>query len=160
MARLSAIAVGLHGRTERSQWPSDEYRYWRGGGGLQRSAPTPPRRRARPPTPPPTPPPPPRPANKPGELARVCQVLANANVNLILSGTAHGDSGTAAFIADDEAAAREALRAEGIEFTERPALTIRMDNTPGSGAATFRKLADAGLNVDLFLPIRISDEQF
>ena len=98
--------------------------------------------------------------NHPGELARVCQVLANANVNLILSGTAHGDSGTAAFIADDEAAAREALRAEGIEFTERTALTIRMDNTPGSGAATFRKLADAGLNVDLFLPIRISDEQF
>jgi hypothetical protein len=98
--------------------------------------------------------------NKPGELARVCQVLANANVNLILSGTAHGDSGTAAFIADDEAAAREALQAEGIEFTERTALTVRMDNTPGSGAATFRKLADAGLNVDLFLPLRISDEQF
>ena len=75
--------------------------------------------------------------NKPGELARICQVLANANVNLILSGTAHGDSGTAAFIADDEAAARETLQAEGIEFTERTALTVRMDNTPGSGAATF-----------------------
>ena len=35
------------------------------------------------------------------------------------------------FIADDEAAVRETLHAEGIEFTERTALTVRMDNTPG-----------------------------
>ena len=42
----------------------------------------------------------------------------------------------------------------------RPALTIRMDNQPGTGAATFRKLADAGVSTDLLLPVRISDNLF
>ena len=42
----------------------------------------------------------------------------------------------------------------------RAALTIRMENQPGTGAATFRKLADAGVNIDLLLPVRVSDELF
>src|SRR6266540_4156631 len=87
--------------------------------------------------------------NQPGELARVCAAMAE-----------HGGNGTIAFIADDEAAARTALDRAGIEFTERPALTVRMENVPGAGAATFRRLADAGVNMDLLLPIRVSNEQF
>jgi len=35
-----------------------------------------------------------------------------------------------------------------------------MANVPGAGAATFRKLANASVNMDLLLPIRISDEVF
>ena len=35
-----------------------------------------------------------------------------------------------------------------------------MENLPGAGAATFRKLADAGVNVELLLPVRISDKEF
>jgi hypothetical protein len=35
-----------------------------------------------------------------------------------------------------------------------------MDNQPGTGAATFRKLANAGVNTDLLLPVRVSDELF
>ncbi len=31
---------------------------------------------------------------------------------------------------------------------------------PGVGAVTFRKLAKAGVNVELLLPVRISSEQF
>jgi hypothetical protein len=75
-------------------------------------------------------------------------------------GVAHGDSGTVAFIADDEMAARTALEGAEIEFDERPALTVRMENVPGAGATTFRKLADAGVNVDLLLPVRVSSEEF
>jgi hypothetical protein len=30
----------------------------------------------------------------------------------------------------------------------------------GAGAAAFRKLADAGVNVELLLPVRISDKEF
>jgi hypothetical protein len=48
----------------------------------------------------------------------------------------------------------------GIEYLLRPALTVRMENLPGAGAATFRKLADAGVNVELLLPVRISDKEF
>jgi hypothetical protein len=35
-----------------------------------------------------------------------------------------------------------------------------MENLPGAGAAAFRKLADAGVNVELLLPVRISDKEF
>jgi len=99
--------------------------------------------------------------NEPGQLATLCEAMADSRVNLLLSATSHGGtSGVIAFIADDEALAQEVLDKEGIEYLLRPALTIRMQNSPGTGAAAFRKLADAGVNVDLVLPVRISEELF
>src|SRR4051812_31850263 len=98
--------------------------------------------------------------NQPGELARLCDAMAGRGVNLVLCATTRGDSGTIAFVLDDEATGRTVLDAAGIQYAEHPALTVRMDNVPGAGAVTFRKLANAGLNVELLLPIRISSEQF
>lgn len=98
--------------------------------------------------------------NQPGELARLCEAMASSGVNLLLCATTHGGSGVVAFIADDEASAQAVLDSAGIEYLIRPALTVRMENLPGVGAETFRKLADAGVNVDLLLPVRISDELF
>jgi hypothetical protein len=98
--------------------------------------------------------------NQPGELARLCEAMASSGVNLLLCATTHGDSGVVAFIADDEASAQAVLDGAGIEYLMRPALTVKMENRPGIGAATFRKLADAGVNVDLLLPVRISDDLF
>ena len=97
--------------------------------------------------------------NHPGELARLCQALASGGVNLLLCATTQGSSGIAAFIADDEAAA-QAVDEAGIEYLLRPALTVRMANLPGAGAAAFRKLAEADINVELLLPVRISDAEF
>ncbi len=98
--------------------------------------------------------------NQPGELARLCEAMAARGANIVVCGVAHGESGTVAFIADDEMAARSALEGAEIEFDERPALTVRMDNVPGAGATTFRKLADAGVNIDLLLPVRVSVDEF
>jgi hypothetical protein len=98
--------------------------------------------------------------NQPGRLAELCEVLAERGVNLVICGVAHGDTGTVAFIADDEAAARTALQDGGFAARERESLTVRLRNAPGAGAATFRKLADAGVNVEVFLPVRVSDSQF
>jgi hypothetical protein len=98
--------------------------------------------------------------NQPGELARLCEAMAGAGVNLVLCATTRGDSGAVAFVADDEASAEAVLQDAGIEYTMRPALTIRMENQPGTGAVTFRRLADAGVNTDLLLPVRVSDELF
>jgi len=98
--------------------------------------------------------------NQPGELARLCEAMASHGINLVLCATPRGEDGTVAFIADDEASAETVLRGAFIEYTKRPALTIRMENQPGVGAATFRKLADAGANVDLLLPVRVSDDLF
>jgi hypothetical protein len=99
-------------------------------------------------------------ANQPGELARLCEAMAGRGINLVLSAIAREGGGTVAFIADDEAGAREVLDGAGLQYAMRPALTIRMENQPGTGAATFRKLADAGVNADLLLPVRVSDALF
>ena len=48
------------------------------------------------------------------------------------------------FIADDEASAETVLQDAAIQYTMRPALTMRMENQPSAGGATFRKLANAG----------------
>jgi hypothetical protein len=98
--------------------------------------------------------------NQPGELARLCEAMAGAGVNLVLSATALGDGGTVVFVADDEDGAQAALEETGIQYAMRPSLTIRMEHQPGSGAATFRKLARAGINTDLLLPVRVSDDLF
>jgi hypothetical protein len=52
------------------------------------------------------------------------------------------------------------LNDAGIGYMRRPALTIRMEHQPGAGAATFRKLAGAGVNADLLVPVRVSDDLF
>ena len=98
--------------------------------------------------------------NQPGELARLCEAMAERGINLVLSAIAREDGGTVAFIADDEDGAQEVLDGASLQYAMRPALTIRMENQPGTGAATFRKLANAGVNADLLLPVRVSDALF
>jgi hypothetical protein len=98
--------------------------------------------------------------NQPGELARLCEAMAEGHINLVLSATARGDDGTVVFVADDEAGAQAALLDVGLTYEMRPALTVRMDNQPGSGAVAFRRLADAGVNADVLLPVRVSDDLF
>lgn len=98
--------------------------------------------------------------DQPGRLAELCEVMAARGVNLVICALAHGDAGTVAFIADDEAAARTALQDAGFDAKEREALTVRLKNAPGAGAATFRKLADAGVSVEVFLPVRVSDSRY
>jgi len=98
--------------------------------------------------------------NQPGELARLCEAMAGSGINLVLSATALDGGGIVVFIADDEPGAQAVLEDAGIQYAMRPALTVRMENQPGTGAATFRKLADAGVNADLLLPVRVSDDLF
>jgi hypothetical protein len=98
--------------------------------------------------------------NQPGELARLCEAMADPGINLVLSAMARGEQRTVVFIADDEASAETVLQEADIGYTMRPALTVRMENQPGAGAATFRKLANAGVNADLLLPVRVSDDLF
>jgi hypothetical protein len=98
--------------------------------------------------------------SRPGELARLCEAMFARDVNIVLCALAQGDSGTVAFVVDDEANARTALTGAGIDYTERPALTVRMENVPGAGAAAFRRLANAGVNLELLLPVRVSNDEF
>jgi hypothetical protein len=86
--------------------------------------------------------------NHPGELARLCEALASGGVNVLLCATTQGSSGFVAFIADDEAAAQAVLDGAGIEYLLRPALTVRMANLHGAGAAAMTMRDNAYMCTD------------
>lgn len=83
-----------------------------------------------------------------------------AGRHLVICGVAHGDRGAAPFIAHDETAARDGLQAAEIDYVEREAVTVRLQNGPGAGAATSRRLLEANVNLEVFLPVRIFDDEF
>ena len=85
--------------------------------------------------------------------------MAARGVNIVVSGTTRGDAGTVAFIADDEAAARTALKMQRFR-TPSERRSPSGWQRPGCGSGGFRKLADAGINVELLLPVRVSTEEF
>jgi hypothetical protein len=93
--------------------------------------------------------------NQPGELAHFGNICAQRGVNLQLAGMTTGDHGTVLFTASDEPAVRAALEGSGMEFTERPALQVKVSDQPGEAATFGRKLADAGVNIEGLLEISI-----
>jgi hypothetical protein len=95
--------------------------------------------------------------DRPGELARISQALGEAGVNITaLAGLTQAGAGLIGFLMSDEAGARGALRGAGIAARELEVLPIALADTPGALAAAARKLAGAGLNVELFLPTGVS----
>ena len=80
-------------------------------------------------------------------------MLAKRGVNLLVTGVASRGRGVAAFVCDDEDGARLALTEAGIDHREIPALQVHMEDRPGEAAQISRKLADAGVNVEFWMPV-------
>src|SRR5262245_3879990 len=93
--------------------------------------------------------------NQPGELAHICEALAQRRVNIELAGLTAGDHGLVSFGASDESAARAALEAARVPYTMHPALQVSCPDRPGEAATNARRLADAHVNIDTLLPISI-----
>jgi hypothetical protein len=95
--------------------------------------------------------------NQPGKLAEVSKAIADKGVN-VLSGSVIGigDSGGFAFITNDEAGTRTALRDANYKFREVEVMPISVSDEPGSLAKIAKKLADAGVNVEVLLPTGMS----
>lgn len=89
--------------------------------------------------------------NEPGALARLGQVLGDAGINIDgVSGAGDGDSGTVHVLVQDAGAARDALTAAGIECgPDREVEVISIVDQPGEMGRHLRRVADAGVNVDL-----------
>ena len=96
-------------------------------------------------------------ANKPGELARITSAIAQRGINLYVYSLGLGSRGGSAILATDEAGVKNALTGAGIEYREIPVLTISLEDKPGTAAATAKKLADAGVNIELFAPVQSSE---
>ena len=96
-------------------------------------------------------------ANKPGELARQASAIAQRDINVYAFSLGLGSRGGSAFLAADEAGVKNALTGAGIQYHEVPVLTISLEDKPGTAATTARKLADAGVNIELFAPVQTTN---
>jgi hypothetical protein len=95
--------------------------------------------------------------HQPGELAKAAEAIAQKGINITaFSGITCGGSGTVALLTDDDAGARTALSSAGYRPRELEVVTTTIENSPGSLAKTARKLADAGINVEVALPTAMS----
>jgi hypothetical protein len=92
--------------------------------------------------------------NRPGELARQTSVIAERDINAYCYSIGLGSRGASAFLAADEAGLKNALTGAGIKYREVPVLTITLEDKPGTALKAARKLADAGVNIELFAPVQ------
>jgi hypothetical protein len=95
--------------------------------------------------------------NRPGEFARQAQAIATRDINVAAIALGLGANGWSAFLARDEPGVRSALSTAGLTYHEVPVLTIALEDKPGTAAKTAKKLADAGVNIELFAPVEYTD---
>ena len=95
--------------------------------------------------------------NRPGELARIAAVLGDRGIN-ITTGAVLGLSmgGGFGFLTNDEAGAKSALEAAGTMFREIAVIPVNVADEPGSLAGLAKRLADAGVNIELVIPSGMS----
>lgn len=91
--------------------------------------------------------------NRPGELARVAEAIAKKGINITSgSGTGYGDRGAFGFLTNDEAGTRSALQEGNFRFREVEVVPASLEDKPGTLADACRRLANAGVNIELLVP--------
>lgn len=88
-------------------------------------------------------------ANRPGALARVCDALANAAVNIYALATSDTvDHTVVRMVVSDPTKALMLLGEAGVLALETDVLTIETANQPGILAKIAERLADADVNIE------------
>lgn len=88
-------------------------------------------------------------SNRPGSLARLTEVLADAGVHIeALAAWGGNDVGIVRLIVDDADVTRRTLADSGLGATEHRVLTTYIPREPGELAKVTRQLARAGVNID------------
>jgi hypothetical protein len=89
--------------------------------------------------------------DQPGTLAELGEATGNADINIegMCVVTREG-KGTVHILVEDASATRAALADVGIDVSgEREVLVTEVEDRPGMMSAVARKLADAGVNIEL-----------
>lgn len=89
--------------------------------------------------------------DRPGTLADMGQALGGAGINIDgWCGFPCEGRGVIHILVEDAAGARQALEEGGMEVTgERDVLVLEVEDRPGAFGEIARKIADAGVNLDL-----------
>ena len=90
-------------------------------------------------------------ADRPGTLADVGEALGKAGINIDgMCGFPCEGKGMFHILVEDAAAARRAIEEIGFEILgERPVLVVEGEDRPGEFGNITRRIANAGVNVDL-----------
>lgn len=87
--------------------------------------------------------------DKPGELAKVCELLGTHGVNIkAIASERMNQRPMIRIVTDDEATAKGALGRSGIQYELKDVLSIRILDRPGELGKIARKLARSMVNVD------------
>jgi len=87
--------------------------------------------------------------NRPGEIARVSEALAEKGINITAIGSvAWGARGAIGLMTSDEEGTRDALERAGLSCGEVDTVEIRLPDKPGTLAEVSRSLANAGVNIE------------
>ena len=88
-------------------------------------------------------------ANRPGQLAGLAKMLADAGVNIeALAAFGIEDRGVVRVLVDDPTAAREVIREGGLVAEEWEVITTIISHEPGTLAQLTQSLADADVTID------------
>ncbi|MGD0863217.1 MAG: amino acid-binding protein [Candidatus Limnocylindrales bacterium] len=89
--------------------------------------------------------------NRPGTLLRASDALARAGINIEgACGYVCEGQGVYHVLVEEAERARRALLDAGLEIqAERLVVVTPIENRPGSAAAVLRRVAEAGVNIDL-----------
>ena len=97
--------------------------------------------------------------DRPGQIARVFEAAAARGVNIAPAyGLANGTTGLIALGSDDEAGLRAAIADVGFTATAIEMIVVELENRPGTGAEVMRKLADAGVDLQLAVPVGMNGD--
>jgi hypothetical protein len=98
--------------------------------------------------------------DRPGLAADLFGAAAARGVNVFPAyGLADGKTGIICVGSDDEAGLKQAIADAGLTATSIELVTTELDNKPGTGAALFKRLAEAGVSLLVAVPIGMSTER-
>ena len=87
--------------------------------------------------------------NKPGELAKICEMLGDHGVNIrAISSERGNERPMIRIVTDDETTTKSALARTRIGYDVKDVIAVRMQDRPGELGKIARKLARAMVNVD------------
>jgi hypothetical protein len=87
--------------------------------------------------------------NRPGALAGVARVLADAKINMLaLLGSTSGTQGSVQLVVDNANKAKKAFDKAGMSYTETTLEQFELNNKPGTLADVAEKLAKKGMNIE------------
>lgn len=90
--------------------------------------------------------------DRPGSWADAAEKIAHKGVNLLACGLTGDGHGYIGLVTSDDASTKAALEEIRCKYREFEVLPVSLEHVPGTSAKLSRKLSNAGINIEFFLP--------